>query len=298
MTKIITHLEELDFRLNDIPGMPVPSAVLMIDPAYFTVEYVINPHMEGNIGKIDKPKAKEQWTGIKSVFQNLGLPVYVVDGQPDLPDMVFSANQSLPFIDPNGKKHVVMSIMHSSQRKDEVAFVEQWYRLNGYEIHHLDSKKIHDFEGMGDAIWHSGKRLLWGGYGYRSSLRAYQSISELFNVPIIVLELTHPEFYHLDTCFCSLNEESALIYPEAFTEEGLRLIKKMIPHVYEVNSHEAEKLFACNATSPDGKNVIIQKGCTEINKLLSEADFTIHEVDTSEYLKSGGSVFCMKMLLW
>lgn len=298
MSKIITHLEELDFHLEDIPDMPLPAAVLMIDPAYFTVDYVINPHMEGNIGKIDKPKSKEQWTNIISAFRKLGLHVHVIDGQPDLPDMVFSANQSLPFIGPIGKKHVVMGIMHSEQRKDEVAFVEQWYRLNRYEIHHLDSKTIHDFEGMGDAIWHSGKRLLWGGYGFRSSLRAYQTISDIFNVPVIALDLTHPEFYHLDTCFCSLDTDSALIYPDAFTDEGLGLIKKIIPHVYEADTYEAEKLFACNATCPDGKNLIIQKGCTKTNEILSNAGFIIHEVETSEYLKSGGSVFCMKVLVW
>ncbi len=298
MKNIITHLEEIDFRLDDLADMPFPEAVLMVNPEYFTVDYVINPHMEGNIGNIDKNKAIEQWTSIKNLFGDTGVKVYEISGEQGLPDMVFSANQSLPFIDPNGKKHVVMSIMHARQRKDEVAFIEQWYRRNGFEIHHLDAKTITDFEGMGDAIWHSQKRLLWGGYGYRSSLKAYETISGIFDVPIIALELTHPEFYHLDTCFCSLNKDSALIYPEAFTEEGLQLIRKMIPNVYEANSYEAEKLFACNATCPDGKNVIIQRGCDETNKMLSDAGFIIHETDTSEYLKSGGSVFCMKMLVW
>ncbi|MDZ7695236.1 MAG: hypothetical protein U5K69_29670 [Balneolaceae bacterium] len=87
-----------------------------------------------------------------------------------------------------------------------------------------------------------------------------------------------------------------LIYPAAFTEQGLALINEF-GEVITANEHEAKKLFACNATCPDGKNVIIQKAVpTLIKNCATPAQ--VHEVDTSEYLKSGGSVFCMKQLLW
>lgn len=43
---------------------------------------------------------------------------------------------------------------------------------------------------------------------------------------------------------------------------------------------------------------MIQKGCTEVNAKLEELGFIVHEFNTEEYLKSGGSVFCMKMMLW
>jgi N-dimethylarginine dimethylaminohydrolase len=297
MSNIIISPDQLDFSLTELENMPLPSSALMVKPTFFSVDYVINPHMEGNIGKVDKEEALREWKSIRDTFNRLGINVHEIDGEPGLPDMVFCANQSLPFANTNTKQ-VVMSIMHSEQREDEVAFIEQWYRMNGYEIHHLKPKEINDFEGMGDAIWHSGKKLIWGGYGYRSSIKAYEMISDTFDVPVIALKLTKPAFYHLDTCFCSLNSDSALIYPKAFTGEGLELLNTLIPNLYYANDHEAEDLFACNATCPDGKNVIIQKGCTEVNKTLRDAGFTIHEVDTSEYLKSGGSVFCMKMLVW
>jgi len=297
MSKIITSPDQIDFTLGDLENMALPKAALMVQPTYFSVDYVINPHMEGNIGKVDPQKAYRQWEIIRDTLNKLNIKVYEIEGQPELPDMVFSANQSLPYFD-GKKKHVMMSIMHSGHRKDEVAFIEQWYRMNGYEVHHLNPKQISDFEGMGDAIWHSGKKIIWGGYGYRSSIKAYETISDIFDAPVIALKLTKPAFYHLDTCFCSLNSDSALIYPEAFTDEGLELLNTLIPNIYHANKHEAEDLFACNATCPDGKNVILQKGCSEVNKTLEDAGFTIHEVDTSEYIKSGGSVFCMKMLVW
>lgn len=295
---LITRTSELNFTLDHIEDMPLPNGALMVTPEHFTVEYVINPHMEGHIGNVDREKARQEWLQVRDAFVGSGIEVHEIQGQTGLPDMVFCANQSLPYVDKDGVKHVLMSIMHADQRKDEVAFIEQWYRQNGYVIHHLDGTGIRDFEGMGDAIWHTGKRLIWGGYGFRSSLDAYRVVNETFGVPVIALELLHPAFYHLDTCFCMLDSSTALIYPGAFTPEGLELIRALIPNIIEANQYEAEELFACNATCPDGKNVVIQYGCSDVNVKLREAGFTVHEVSTDEYRKSGGSVFCMKMMIW
>jgi N-dimethylarginine dimethylaminohydrolase len=297
-SKVYTSADQIDFTLDDIDTMPLPSEALMVQPTYFSVDYVINPHMTEHVGKVNKDKAYKEWEVIRDTFTQSGLTVHELEGQPGLPDMVFCANQSLPFVDPDNNKHVLMSIMHADQRKEEVPFIEQWYRQHGYEIHYLDDNKVKDFEGMGDAIWHTGKRLIWGGYGYRSDMNAYKRITELFDVPVLALELVSESFYHLDTCFCMLDSETALIYPAAFTEEGLAMIRKLIPHVIEADQHEAEELFACNATCPDGQNVVIQEGCDQVNEQLRGSGFTVHEVSTEEYLKSGGSVFCMKMLLW
>ena len=298
MAKIYNNIQDIDFNLNDISSQQLPPKLFMVSPDHFTVEYVINPHMEGNVGKVDAKKAKEEWTEIKDTYENAGLSVDVVQGESGLPDMVFCANQSLPILDDNGKKHVMMSIMNSEHRSDEVPYIEQYYRQQGYVIHHFPEDQISDFEGMGDAIWVNGKRIIFGGYGYRSSLEAYDIIVEKFDIPVVALKLTTEDFYHLDTCFCSLNENSVLIYPKAFTEEGLEIINHLFENVYEVPDYEARHLFACNATCPDGKNVVIQRGCSQTNSMLSDAGFTIHEVETQEYIKSGGSVFCMKMMVW
>lgn len=298
MSKVITSIDELNFSLADIPSMPLPKEALMVQPTYFSVDYVINPHMTDNVGRVDKIEAKTEWNILENTFDQIGIKVHQIEGEKGLPDMVFCANQSLPFISEDGDRHVIMSIMHADERKDEVAYIEQWYRQNGYKIHYLDKENIDDFEGCGDAIWHTGKRLLWGGYGYRSSVQAYETVAEIFGIPVIALELVDESFYHLDTCFCVLNEKTVLIYPEAFTEEGLALINEVFENVIHASKYEATELFACNATCPDGKNVIIQRGCTDINKKLRDAGFAVHEISTGEFLKSGGSVFCMKMMVW
>lgn len=298
MSKVITSVDGLNFSLDNISSMPLPKDALMVQPTHFSVDYVINPHMTENVGMVDKVEAKTEWDILANTFKQIGISIHEIEGEEGLPDMVFCANQSLPFIDNDGQKHVIMSIMHADERKEEVPYIEQWYRQNGYEIHYLNAENIEDFEGCGDAIWHTGKRLLWGGYGYRSSVQAYKTVAETFDVPVIALELVDESFYHLDTCFCILNKNTVLIYPEAFTEDGLALINAVFEHVIHASKYEATNLFACNATCPDGKNVIIQKGCTDVNKKLRDANFAVHEISTGEFLKSGGSVFCMKMMVW
>ena len=298
MNRVITHSEQLDFTLADLEDMPAPGKVMVVNPKYFDVKYVINPHMEGHIGDINVEEAYAEWEKLKSAYKSLGLYVHEVPAQEEFPDMVFCANQSLPNIKSDGTKEVIMSVMHSPQRKGEVPHIEEVYEESSYDVIHLDESQFTDFEGMGDAIWHFKKRLIWGGYGYRSSSDVYSHIAETLNTPVIALELVDEKFYHLDTCLCVLNEDTALIYPKAFTEDGLKKIKSIFTTVIEANQHEAEDLFACNATSPDGKNVFIQKGCVEVNQRLEDLGFVVHEFNTDEYLKSGGSVFCMKMMLW
>ncbi len=298
MATLISNTGQLENTLKQAEPLPVPSDVLMVTPEHFSIDYIINPHMERNIGTVDAEKARGQWEVIRDTFRRFGLTVHELKGQPGLPDMVFSANQSLPVPGPDEKKNAVMSIMHSTQRMEEVPWFEQWYRTSGYALHYPDPDQVAEFEGTGDAIWHFKKRLLWGGYGFRSSKTAYDFIAETFDVPVVMLELTQPGFYHLDTCFCVLNSETALIYPKAFTQDGLELIHSAFPNVIEAPGDEAQKLLACNAACPDGHNVVIQKGCREVNKALKQNGFVFHEVDTSEFLKSGGSVFCLKLMLW
>ncbi len=298
MSKVISNIKELDFSFEDLQSMPAPRKVLLVKPTHFDVEYVINPHMKGNMGDIDKIAAQDEWDHLRNAYKELGLHTHVIDGERGFPDMVFCANQSLPFIAEDGNKKVLMSVMHADQRKGEVPVIQRVYEESSYEVHHLDENKFGSFEGMGDAIWHFKKKLLWGGHGFRTSKDVYKLISEKFDVPVITLELVSDKFYHLDTCFCVLNEHTVLIYSKAFTDESLELIHAVFENVIEASKYEAEELFACNATSPDGKNVFIQQGCTDVNQNLREHNFNVHEFSTGEFLKSGGSVFCMKMMLW
>ena len=288
---------EIDFDLGDLATMDVPGRVLMARPDHFDVKYVINPHMAGNIGKVDAADARAEWDAIRREYESLGVDVAVVEGVAGLPDMVFCANQTLPYRLRDGSNGVILSRMHSAHRGPEVPHFDRFFSAKGYESISLP-EEIGDFEGMGDALWHAGRCLLWGGYGFRSSLRAYEFLSDRLGVKIAVLRLDDPDFYHLDTCLSIINESVALVFPGALQQEGLGLITRLFTQVIEAPELEARELFACNAHSPDGQHVIIQKGCEETIRRLRAAGLTPIEVQTDEFLKAGGSVFCMKQMFW
>lgn len=290
--------DQLDFTVETTPPMPLPRRVLMVTPDHFDVVYVINPHMEGHLGQIDRTLARQQWEALRDTYQRLGLDVHVLEGAPDLPDMVFCANQTLPFLQENGQRGVVLSRMHAPQRRAEVPYLARFFETQGYTLRSIPEDVPGSFEGMGDALWHPGHALLWGGYGFRTDPAVYEWLAQTLGVRVITLHLTDPDFYHLDTCLSLLDAGTALYVPAAFDDEGRALLHRLIPHLIEVPEREARELLACNAHCPDGRHVLIQRGCTETIARLRAAGFEPIELETSEFLKSGGSVFCMKLMFF
>lgn len=262
--------------------------------------------MDGQKGRLNRELALIQWVNLKHIYQNLHKEkvlkgVEQVNGQKGCEDMVFTANQSFPWLNESGEKVVVMSKMRHISRQKEVPFFRTFYEEAGYKI--LELQKAEMFEGMGDTIPHPGRRLLWGGYGHRSSPSAYEEISEMLDVNIILLELKNDLFYHLDTCFVPLDEDTVMITPLAFTKDGLACIAKMFKNVIEVPAHEAANGFALNAHVINNKEkntkvAVIQEKNPVTVKVLTDHGYTVIETNTSEYMKSGGSVFCMKMMYY
>ncbi|WP_054684368.1 dimethylarginine dimethylaminohydrolase family protein [Rhodothermus marinus] len=295
---VYRQAERIDFTIETTPPMPLPRRVLMVSPDHFDVEYVINPHMEGHVGQVDRALARRQWEALRDTYRTLGFEVHVLDGVPGLPDMVFCANQTLPFLRGDGERGVVLSRMHAPQRRDEVPHIARFFEQQGYALVSIPDEVPGSFEGMGDALWHPGHALLWGGYGFRTDQAVYEWLARELGVRVVALHLTDPDFYHLDTCLSLLDAGTALYVPAAFDEAGRALLHRLIPNLIEVPEREARELLACNAHCPDGRHVLIQQGCTETVARLRAAGFEPIELDTGEFLKSGGSVFCMKLMFF
>ncbi len=282
--------------INTPTTMNWPKKALMVTPDFFNVEYAINPHMmneKGELNTIDQKEAHRQWSALKKTFENLGLEILTINGEEGLPDMVFCANQCFPFLK-EGQLNIVLSEMHSEQRKPEVPYFKTWAENENIPTHKLGDRPL---EGMGDVIWDYSSGKIFGGYGLRTSIDTYPKLETLIDQEIIKFELLDEKFYHLDTCFSPLGNQTVAIVKEAFTDEGLKTISQHFKTVLEIPLEEAINQLACNLCCPNGKDVVIQQGANRTNKLLREHGYTIHEVNTSEFIKSGGSVFCMKMLL-
>ncbi len=277
--------------------MPTPSEVLMCPPDFYEVRDVKNAFMRNHLGTVDRQVAAEQWHALRRTFERIGLRVHAMRATPHCEDMVFTANPSFNGQTSDGTGIYIPSRMAFRSRQPEVAAHSDWFESRGYQVVQL-SEAVERFEGGGDALWHPGRALIWAASGARTSLSAHAELARIFDVPVISLDLTDERFYHLDTCFCALSESSALIYPQAFAPEGLALIRRLFTNVIEVGDEEAARSFTCNAAAFGGGNVVLQRGASRIVDRLDRLGFSVHEVETGEFLKSGGSVYCMKASIY
>lgn len=289
---------EIPFDPRALPARPQEVGVLMANAAGFDVAYVINPHMAGNIGRIDKELALEQWSALREVYRGLGFEIHEIPAVDGLPDLVFTANQSFPGQLVDGKWVALQSHMHAEVRRQEEEVVADWYRTRGATILKMSREQgFIPFEGMGDAHWFPGRRLILGGHGFRTHRDIYPRIAEVFKVPVVALDLVDPRFYHLDTCLAPLDERTALFVPEAFRPDAIHLLAQLFERLVPIPIDEAAHLLACNGHCPDGRHFIVQQGAIQTRQLVEQLGFEVIEVDTSEFLKSGGSVFCMKLMI-
>jgi len=297
--KVYVNVHDLKgFSIKNCPVMEEPSGVLMCAPDHYQVLTVKNPYMRGHIGGVDLPKARRQWAEVKEAFDSAGCPVSLIAPTPGLEDMVFCANQSLAGTRPDGQKVALIAAMRHVSRRREVEAFEAWYAERGYRVVKLKPGGHATFEGSGDTVWHPGRRLLWGGYGFRTDAEVFTQVAEAFKTPVILLKLVNARFYHLDTCFCPLTPESVLIYPAAFEAASLELILKIFPIVVTANETDAVARMACNASVARSRTAIVQKGSLSVANHMHALGLGVCEVDTSEFIKSGGSVYCLKQLLW
>jgi len=272
----------------------MPKAALMCPPTFFDVREPKNPHM----GRaIDRVLAQHQWENLRQALTQAGVSVELIDPVKDLDDMVFAANQVFVGDHPRAGKFIVPSRMRYASRQKEVPFYVTWFRERGYRIIELDLSGEY-LEGHGDLIWHSDRSRVWAGYGFRSTRGGVEKFAEAmknFGIPVNLLELVDAHCYHLDTCFCPLSTESVLIYAGALSSAAIDVICNSFKRVHHLNREEALEFMG---------NGIVVNGCfvtpkltPNLDRILAEENLTPTVVNTSEFEKSGGSVFCMKAFL-
>lgn len=283
---------------------PDPNKVLLCHPQWFDVIDEKNVHMKGQKGNIDKTKALLQWEKLVYEYKKISVEgglseVSILPGVQGLEDMVFAANQTFPFLDERGQKKLILSNMKHPNRQKEVAYYEHFFENKEYEILHLPKALL--FEGMGDLLKVPGQYRCLCGHGFRTAFQTISHLEMLTDYEIIPLELINPNFYHLDTCISLIDKDTVLYVPSAFAAESQSKLKQLFTHCIEVPEQEAAQGFALNmhvVTSERKKTAILQEGNTQTEELLKQLNVEVVPIDTSEYIKSGGSVFCLKMMYY
>ena len=266
--------------------MVFPKKILMSSPEHFDVVYKINPHMNLE-NKVNKTLANAQWDSLRSIYENIGFDVEVIPGRSDLPDLVFMANQLI-----STRNGVILSRMNNIEREPEVDHIKNHLNIKNY------FRPQNTFESMGDCIEdYQGKRFFCG-HGFRTKKEVYEEINNYLPGEKVLIKLNNEKFYHLDTCLCIVDNTTAFYVKSAFDENGLSTLEKSFQKLIEVDEMEAEAFLACNAHCPDGVNIIVEENAIKLKESARNLGLKVHSVDTSEFLKSGGSIFCLKNQFW
>ena len=262
----------------------VRPTILMCPPDYYGIEYEINPWMHRDV-PCDRELAAQQWQSLHSLLVGLGADIRLMEPVPGLPDLVFTANAGLVW-----KDVVFLSNFRHGPRQGETPVDETWFQSQGFATERLPEAM--NFEGAGDALFCGD--TLFGGYIIRSNAASIQWLGQRMGCRVIPLQLVDEHFYHVDTCFCPVDTETAIYFPGAFDGYGrtaLRAVPRLIPVVPE----EASR-FACNAVAV-GRHVVMNTGCPRLADDLSQAGFTPHATPRDEFLKAGGSAKCLTLRL-
>lgn len=265
------------------------ASFLMCPPRHFGVSYVINPWMEGNAGQVDAALAAHQWDALYATLRQFA-NVHLVEPEPGLPDMVFTANAGLVL---DGR--VVPAHFHHAEREGEEHYFESWFRAQGFEVVSLPGDIA--FEGAGDALYDRARRCLWVAYGKRTRAAASVLLHEALAVETVPLRLVDPRFYHLDTCFCPLDDGWLLWYPPAFDDAARSEVERRVPADKRIAvCDEDARGFACNAVCVAG-NVLLNRASPPLRRALRLAGYRVIQLPLREFMKAGGAAKCLTLRL-
>lgn len=263
--------------------------ILVCPPEFFGVEYVINPWMEGQIGRVDQALARAQWGELVESFSRFAT-VDEVDPRDGSPDMCFTANAGLIALD-----RAIPARFRMPERTAEEEPFAAWFTRAGFDLVPLPGED--SFEGEGDALFHAGEPLLWAGYGVRTALETHRTLGQTFGVEVVSLRLVDQRFYHLDTCFAPLPEGRLLYYPPAFDERSRRAIERRIPSERRIAVDDVDAMgFACNVLRIDDR-LFLNQASEDLRRALSGWGFETVVRPVSEFLKAGGGVKCLSLIV-
>jgi N-dimethylarginine dimethylaminohydrolase len=257
----------------------------MCPPEFFGVLYEINPWMHREVG-VDLDAAREQWEGLVAILRAAGADVEFLKPQPDLPDLVFTANAGTL----NGSQFVPASFRHPERRAEVPHYVE-WFEQHGYSVAPLPEGPAH--EGAGDALPFGN--IFLSGYRTRSDAGAHGELSNLLRAEVLPVELVDPRFYHLDLTFCPLDDRHAIVVPDAWDAYGRRVIEGLVPEALVLDIDEA---LGFSANSVVVGRTVVMPGCpARVGRQLESWGFDVVIAPMGEFLKAGGGCRCLTLAL-
>lgn len=261
--------------------------ILLCPPLYFDIEYAINPWMHID-QKVNREKVLKEYANLKNKYTELGVQFDELQPTQGLPDQVYTTDMGLPV----GKLFIKSNFKYG-QRKPEATIGAEYFTSKKYAVYNLPPTI--SFEGEGDLIKNNDRYFM--GWGQRTMYKAEEYLQIALQKEVIPLKMINPSFFHLDTCFAPLNNDVAIYYPKAFSEDGRQTLKQYFKEIIPIHKKDADA-FACNLVMFN-KNIVVHEGLSkELRKKIESYGFIVHGLDMSEYLKGGGSVKCVSLQIF
>jgi N-dimethylarginine dimethylaminohydrolase len=263
---------------------------LMCPPEHFGVLYEINPWMDREV-QVDRDRARAQWDELVATLRSAGAEVEVVAQEPDVPDMVFTANAWLVLTGAEGGPLYVPSHFRHAERQAETGHFARWFEQAGWRVEHLPDELDH--EGAGDALPFAD--VLVSGYRFRSDQAAATRLSTMAAVPVRSVELVDERLYHVDITFCPLDSRHAMGAPLGWDRYGRTVMEALVPEPLWLTDDEA--LTFCANSVVVGSTVVMPTTPVRVGRQLEAWGFDVVTCDVSEFLKAGGGCRCLTLAL-
>lgn len=282
--------------------------VLMCQPDFLRIDIEINEWMNKNSPPHVK-LAKKQWQRVAREYDKLDVDLWYIEPERESQDMCFSANAGWC----RWGKMILSNFVTpkvAEARRHEPYHYKKWFEKYRAEL--LDIEVVRfplvdvSFEGQGDVVTVGKGRknsIILVGYGQgRTDYRAVDVLREIHGFQkdqVVPMRLVDPRFYHLDTACLYIPPSTFLYYPDAFDTAGKRLIEGLGMNLLAVDEEDAIR-FVCNGVfieQEDKTTILMNSPSEKLKNQLQERGYRVVTVDTSEFIKSGGSVRCLTLFL-
>lgn len=299
-------------------------AVLMGDPAHFSVQGGANPHTRDRWGRrraVDRGRAIVQWEQLRDTLLDLDVRVLVVPPDPACPGMVYPANAGLmtrvdECIPLDQKTFYLANLLptraaekaHYRRVLSDAGFrigtIDETWRMEGEadffpagDLHLLTFGGIEKQRFVPALAWPPWKRV----YGFRTDVGAAPFLETLVAPrPVVRIELCLEAHYHGDTALSAFGPEREFLlgYREAMHEDAWRCLSQHFgDHLIPLKPQDAERYAANSFTLTQGgmSRLILPAGVSSrLQDQIRDCGVEPILVDVSEFLKKGGgSVKCM-----
>ncbi len=262
---------------------------LMCPPQWYSVDYVINPWMAGNLHRPSRDLAFAQWRTLYDALHRVA-DVRVLHPREGSPDMTFVGHTAIV-------QHGVVAISNFAhhEREAEAQHLRRWMQDAGFLL--WETPRESAFEGEGDVLFDPTGSHIFAAHGSRTCEHCHHHLASAWHASVTSLHLVDPRFYHLDTCFAPLTGGHLLYLPEAFDAASLARIHAAYTPEQRIAVTEAEATeFACNVLNI-GRRILSNTLSSDLPARLQSLGYHVQQLDLSEFLRGGGSAKSLALRL-